>query len=176
MPSIVTMADLSSRFLGVSLCTWAAATLFSPIVSSQSGHVPDPQDAREAGVEGSAEITFSGYQVLPGERGIIFVELTDPVTVEVSRSGQVIEYKLVGATVPLKNNRNPLLLRDFRSSAISAQLIPDRAQGKGKAKTKPAVRLVITLRGNVSPSHRMVTRGKGAALEVELPPPTSSDK
>jgi hypothetical protein len=117
-------------------------------------------------VKDKAEITFSGYQSLSGDRGIVFVELTDPVAVEVSRNGQVIEYKLVGASVPLKNNKNPLLLRDFASSAMSAQLVPD----------KKSVRLVITLRGKVSPSHRMVARGarggaRGAALEVELPAP-----
>lgn len=112
-------------------------------------------------VKDSAEVTFSGYQTLPGDRGIVFVELTDPVAVEVTRNGQVIEYKLVGASVPLKNNKNPLLLRDFNSSAVTAQLVPD----------KKAVRLVLTLRGKVSPSHRLVARGKGAALEVELPAP-----
>ncbi len=114
-------------------------------------------------VQATAEVTFSGYQSLPGGRGVLFVELTDPVAVEVTRSGQVIEYKLVGAHVPLKNNKNPLLLRDFNSSAMTAQLVAD----------KKAVRLVITLRGKVSPSHRMVSRGKGAALEVELPAPPS---
>lgn len=120
-------------------------------------------------VKDSAEVTFSGYQSLPGDRGIVFVELTDPVAVEVSRNGQVIEYRLVGASVPLKNNKNPLLLRDFSSSAVSARLVPDE-------KGKKAVRLVITLRGRgkVTPSHRMVARGKGAALEVELPPPPAA--
>lgn len=144
--------------------------------------VPDAKDAcpKEPGVKSSdpktsgcpsrvdagkikskAEVTFSGYQSLPGDRGLVFVELTDPVAVEVSRSGQVIEYRLVGASVPLKNNKNPLLLRDFASSALTAQLVSD----------KKSVRLVVTLRGNVSPSYRMVSRGKGAALEVELPAP-----
>jgi hypothetical protein len=33
-----------------------------------------------------------------------------------------------------------------------------------------AVKLVITLRGNVQPTHRITARGKGAVLEVELPP------
>jgi hypothetical protein len=133
-------------------------------------------------VKDSAEVTFSGYQTLPGDRGILFVELTDPVAVEVSRSGQVIEYKLVGATVPLKNNRNPLLLRDFSSSAVTAALVPvppvkggkGGKGGKSKAGTPGSVKLVITLRGNVAPSHRMVVRGKGAALEVELPPPAAA--
>lgn len=135
-------------------------------------------------VKDKAEITFSGYQTLPGNRGVVFVELTDPVAVEVSRSGQVIEYKLVGATVPLKNNKNPLLLRDFSAGAVTAQLVPDKAdkrrpkKGKaGDAKQSAGVRLVITLRsGAGAPSHRMVPRGKGAALEVELPPPPTAAK
>lgn len=117
-----------------------------------------------AKLQDKAEITFSGYRSLPGGGGVVFVEMTDPVAVEVSRSGQVIEYKLVGASVPLKNNKNPLLLRDFSASAMTAVLVPD----------KKAVKLVITLRGAVSPSHRMVPRGKGAALEVELPSPATS--
>lgn len=123
-------------------------------------------------VKDKAEVTFSGYQSLPGNRGVIFVELTDAVAVEVTRSGQVIEYKLVGATVPLKNNKNPLLLRDFSSSAMTARLVPDKPAraAKHRGKQAPSVKLVITLRGNVSPSHRMVPRGKGAALEVDLPP------
>jgi hypothetical protein len=118
-----------------------------------------------------AEITLSGYRALPGNRGLLFVELSDPVAVEVSRSGQVIEYKLVGATVPLRNNKNPLLLSDFSGSAVSARLVPDKSTlvERGRTKHVPAVRLVVTLRGNVSPLHRMVLRPQGAALEVELP-------
>jgi len=120
-----------------------------------------------------AEVTFCGYQSLPGNRGVVFVELSDLVAVEVTRSGQVIEYKLVGASVPLKNNRNPLLLGSFNSSALSAVLVPEkRAKGRA-AKTPASVRLVITLRGQASPTYRMLARGKGAALEVELPPPSS---
>ncbi len=120
-------------------------------------------------LKSSAEVTFSGYQSLPGNRGIVFVELSDAVAVEVSRVGQVIEYRLVGARVPLKNNKNPLLLRDFKSSAMSAVLVPE-ARGKGRHKSKQqAVRLVIELRGDASPAYRMVQRGRGAVLEVDLP-------
>jgi hypothetical protein len=127
-----------------------------------------------------AEITFVGYQSLPGARGRIFVELSELVAVEVSRSGRVIEYKMVGASVPLRNNRNPLLLGDFGSSALSAVLVPDKqAKGRRAAKAKgqspqPSVRLVIALRGQASPTFRMLARGNGAALEVELPPPSGS--
>ncbi len=122
---------------------------------------PAKLDAGE--VKDKSDITFSGYRSLPGGRGLVFVEMTAPVAVEVSRTGRVVEYKLIGATVPFKNNKNPLLLRDFNSSALSAVLVPD----------KKSVRFVITLRDNISPSHRMVARGTGAALEVELPAPPS---
>jgi hypothetical protein len=195
----------------LALCT-SAFLVFPAATSAQSTQqpdgdgdgVPDASDAcpKEPGVKSSdaktsgcaakidagkvkdsAEITFTGYQSLPGNRGMIFVELTNAVAVEVSRTGQVIEYKLVGAEVRLKNNKNPLLLRDFNAGAVTAQLIADKAdkrrgkKGKGQeAKRVPGVRLVISLRGNVTPSHRMVQRGKGAALEVDLPPPAPAGK
>ena len=175
-----------------------------PVEADADGDgVPDAHDAcpQEPGVKSSdpktsgcaakvdagkvrdqAEVTFSGYESRPGGRGVLFVELSDPVAVEVTRSGQIIEYRLVGASVPLKNNKNPLLLRDFSSSALSAVLVPDKpSKGRGKGKQRarsgqaknqhPSVRLVVTLRGNVAPSYRMVPRGNGAALEVDLPPP-----
>ena len=100
-----------------------------------------------------------GYRTLPGGRGTLFVELSETAVVEVSKSGQTVEYKMMGARVPLKNNKHPLLLRDFESSALVAVLVPG----------KKAVSLVITLRGVVSLSHRMLARGKGAVLEVDLP-------
>lgn len=118
-----------------------------------------------------AEVTFIGYQALSGGRSQIFVELTRAVDVAVSRSGSVVEYKLGSARVPLKNNENPLLLRDFASSALSAVLVPSRrAKGKSAKAEPPSVRLVITLRGNVQPTYRVTARGKGAVLEIELPP------
>ena len=169
------MGHSVSRALGCALTACAAAAcLFSaaPASGQQQFFLPDeePPAAVEplaAGqVKSAAEITFSGYQSLPGGRGILFVELTNPVAVEVKRTGQVIEYKLIGARVPLKNNRNPLLLRDFSSSASSAVLVPD----------KNAVRLVVTLREKVSPTHRMVERGKGAVLEIELPAPSPGQR
>jgi hypothetical protein len=121
----------------------------------------------------SAEVTFIGYQTLADGRGLLFVDLSRSVEVEVSRAGPVIEYKLLGASVPLRNNKNPLLLRDFSVSVITAQLVPS-LRGKSKARNQPApsVRLVVTLRGKAQPSHRVVGSGKGARLEIELPAPT----
>jgi hypothetical protein len=191
------LAVFTSAFLVFPAATSAQQSPQPP--DADGDGVPDTSDAcpKEPGVKSSdpktsgcaakvdagkvkdkAEITFFGYETLPGNRGVIFVELTNPVAVEVSRSGQVIEYKLVGATVPLKNNKNPLLLGDFSVAAVTAQLIPDKVEKRRRKKGKaveasraPGVRLVITLRSGATgaPSHRIVARGTGAALEVELP-------
>lgn len=153
------MSHQSRKFVGSFALAWAVALglLASgrALADDSSGRLA----AREAKGPGVV-VTFSGFRSSPGGGGVVFVELTESIPVEVNRAGQVIEYKLVGAKVPLRNNRNPLLLRDFGASALSAVLIQD----------KNAVRLVITLRGTVNPTHRMLARGKGAALEVELPP------
>jgi hypothetical protein len=123
----------------------------------------------------AAEVTFLGYQALPGGRGLLFVDLTRSVEVEVTRAGPVIEYKLVGASVPRRNNKNPLLLRDFASSAIAAVLVPAvRGKADRKKHEAPSVRFVVTLRGKTQPTHRLVGHGKGARLEIELPAPSGS--
>jgi hypothetical protein len=143
------LAAVLAVSLGASLCVAPSA------LAAKGGKA-------KAKKEAGTEVTFTGYQSLPGGRGMVFVELTDLVAVEVNRAGQVVEYKLLNARVPLRNNRNPLNLRDFSSSAMSAVLVQD--------KKAHAVKLVITLRGNVQPTHRITPRGKGAVLEVELPP------
>jgi hypothetical protein len=149
---------------------WSAGALLSLLAVATPAVVT--AQVGGAAVKDQAEVTFTGYRSLPGGRGMVFVELTDAVAVEVSRNGQVIEYRLVGAKVPLRNNRNPLLLRDFKSNALSAVLVVDKPSRdrKKRAHPQPSVRLVLTLRGAASPSFRMVPRGKGAALEVELEP------
>jgi hypothetical protein len=162
------MGDHKSRFFGA--LALAAGLLCAPAEPALAAKAAaSVQDADQA------EITLIGYQALPGGRGLLFVELSSSVEVEVSRAGAVIEYKLRDARVPLKNNKNPLLLRDFGASAISAVLVPSAAVKKTrKAKAQErSVRLVVTLRSNVSPTHRMVARGKGAVLEIELPAPTA---
>jgi hypothetical protein len=154
------MGHRRSRVLGLSLAACAAAAC---LLQAGVGRSEPPGAVVLAAKKAKAgpEITFSGYRALPGGRGVLFVEMTESVTVEVKRAAQVIEYRLVGARVPLRNNKNPLLLRDFSSSAMSAVLVPD----------KQAVRFVVTLRANVNPTHRMVQRGKATVLEIELPAP-----
>lgn len=160
------MANQGSTFIGSTLAVVAAAACLISASAAAGQHSGDPATAdtlRTGREPDKTEITFLGYRSLPGGRGVVFVQLSKPVAVEVSRAGQVVEYKLVGASVPLKNNKNPLLLRDFNSSALSAVLVPD----------KKAVRLVLTLRDAVSPVHRMVASGQGALLEIDLPAASS---
>lgn len=152
------MAASLRRLFGSRVLAAALGAAFVVSLSAApSAHAAKRAKAKKS--ETGTEVTFTGYQALPGGRGLVFVELSDLVAVEVHRAGQIIEYRLIGARVPLRNNRNPLYLRDFSSSAVSAVLVPD----------KKAVKLVITLRGNVQPTHKITARGKGAVLEVELP-------
>jgi hypothetical protein len=137
----------------------AACSLLPLSASANASGDSDPLELRDGKPAAGPQITFMGYRTLPGGRGTLFVELSETPVVEVSKSAQIVEYKMLGARVPLKNNRHPLLLRDFESSALTAVLVPG----------KKAVSLVVTLRGAVSPTHRMLARGKGAVLEVDLP-------
>jgi len=156
------MAASLRSFFGSRVLAAALAVSVAGGLSVATSALAAKRAKAKAKKETGTEVTFTGYQSLPGGRGVVFVELTDLVAVEVSRAGQIVEYKLLGARVPLRNNRNPLNLKDFSSSAMSAVLVPD--------KKAHAVKLVITLRGNVQPTHRITARGKGAVLEVELPP------
>jgi OOP family OmpA-OmpF porin len=110
---------------------------------------------------GPAEATFAGFR--PNEDGssTVFVQLTDAVKVEVVEKNGEYSYVLKGVTVSLKNNRNPLLASEFDANVARAQLLQD----------KGAVRLVVRLKSAVKPTHRVVRAGKGASLEVSIPPP-----
>lgn len=154
-----------------SLVACACSALVVPVVPQNA------QAAKPAAVADAAEITFLGYQARADGRGLLFVDLSRSVDVGVKRAGALVEYELLGARVPLRNNKNPLLLRDFTSSALAAVLVPGaRAKAKLKAKKgePPSVRLVVTLRGDVQPTHRVVSHGKGARLEIELPAPSGA--
>lgn len=160
--------------MGVSrlLCSALLVSWLVPAAASAQGTPPTPSSPS---VSSHAEVTFTGYEALPGGRGKIFVELSEAVAVEMSHTGQIYEYRLVGARVPLRNNKNPLLLQDFNVSALKAQLVTEKATrgkhaAKQRGKQQGAVRLVVTMRGTAAPTFKVVSRGKGAALEVELPP------
>lgn len=141
------MAALQRRDLWPLGVAFAAACLSSPAIAAGKKKAEQ------------VEITFTGYESRGEGRGLLFVEMSAAVTVEVTQKGKVVEYKLVGAKVPLRNNKNPLLMQELGSSAVSARLVAG----------KKSVSLVVTMRSPSTPPHRIVARGKGAALEIELP-------
>jgi hypothetical protein len=109
---------------------------------------------------GPAEAVFAGYRQEPGGHATVFVELSDSVKVVLEKTKGGMSFVLPGTRVALRNNQNPLLAMDFASNVRSAQLVPE----------KDAVRLRIEFRTDVTPSHRIVRRGRGATLEVLIPP------
>ncbi|HEY4159873.1 MAG TPA: AMIN domain-containing protein [Polyangiaceae bacterium] len=110
-----------------------------------------------------AQATFSGFRSLPNGGAVVFVELSSPVSVSLERKTNTLTYTLANTTVPVRNNRNPLLTQDFASVVESARLVSD----------KKATRLVIRLNTAVEPQQRMVARGSHATLEIEFPPPAA---
>jgi hypothetical protein len=147
---------MASRVLGV---VAASACLLLPLSAVGSDGVSHADELRSGKAATGPEITFMGYRAAGGGSGTLFVELSETAVVEVTHGQNRVEYKMLGARVPLRNNKHPLLMQELDSSALSAVLVPG----------KKAVTLVITLRGAVKPQHRMLSRGKGAALEIDLP-------
>lgn len=118
--------------------------------------------AKVASVEaGPASVSFAGFRGMPDGRSFVTIELTGPIAFEVRKSHGTITYTLKDTQVPIRNNQNPLLTNDFPSSVVSAVLSADK-------KTKDAY-LVLKLRDDFDPKQRLVRRGSGAALEIELP-------
>ncbi len=143
-------------------CPFAPQTSTEPVPALPAPPV-DVSDKLSSADAGPAEVTFAGFRTLPDGRAVVYVELTGPIAVDVKKSGDTITYTLLDTRVPMRNNQNPLLTSDFPSSIVSAELVPGR-------KTKSA-RLVLRLRDDFVPKHRLVRRSTGAALEIELPAP-----
>jgi hypothetical protein len=139
--------------------------------------------AAPAAVEaaGLSNVTFTGFRLLADGRSLVYVELTSKVTVSVEkRGGNVVVYRLEGAYVALKNNKNPLITSGFASILDSARWVVkgrdrknDRKKKSGRASagadTAPHVDLVLTLRGAATPTHVMRDGKSGAVLEITLP-------
>jgi len=125
---------------------------------------PPPREMTEKLVSaeaGPAQVTYAGFRTLPDGRSLVSIELTGPIAVEFRKSGDVITYTLIDTKVPERNNENPLLTNDFPSSIVSAKLVDEK-----KAKS---ARLILVLRDDFLPKHRLVRRNNGTSLEIELP-------
>jgi OmpA-OmpF porin, OOP family len=129
---------------------------------------PAPATASDGEVDdtdppGHAEVTFAGFRETQGGRAQVTIELTGPVAVKVKKDHDKLIYELLDTKIPQRNNENPLLTNEFPSSIVSAVLSADK-------KSKSA-RLVLQLRSDFEPRHRLVKRNGGAALVIELPAP-----
>lgn len=122
------------------------------------------------------EVTFSGFRMLDGGASRIEVELTQDAQVDETLRGKRAEYLIRGARIPVRNNRNPLVTRDFDSVVLVARLVPERAK-RGKKKAAAGVRLVVSLREAVKPTHRVARKADGTAtFVVEFPKPSKPVK
>jgi hypothetical protein len=117
---------------------------------------------------GHAEVTFAGFRELPNGRAQVEIELTGPIAVRVKKDHERVVFELVDTKVPERNNQNPLLTNEFPSSITSAVLSADK-------KSHSAL-LVMKLRTDFQPTHRLLKRGAGSALQIQLPAPTDTNR
>jgi hypothetical protein len=128
-----------------------------------------PTSAGES--DGRAAVTFAGFHVFENGTSRLYVKLTRAVPVQPTLAGKRAEYLLVGAMIPIRNNKNPLITRHFVAEVVTAQLVPE-GEGKGRAKGRASgsrsgdARLIVEMREAVTPEHRVVRNADGTAMLV----------
>ncbi|HET9932047.1 MAG TPA: hypothetical protein VFQ35_15195 [Polyangiaceae bacterium] len=151
-----------------------SALLVAPSVVAEPLAAPK-RAVRSAGVDepNVPNVTFTGFRRLSDGRALLYVELSAKVPVSVLRQQGAVIYRLEGARVALKNNKNPLLTGAFATNLLSARLVTPKPARKGKGRAKePSTRyvdVVLNLRAGVTPTHVMSDRPGGAVLEITIP-------
>jgi hypothetical protein len=111
------------------------------------------------------QVTFTGFHVFADGSSRIWVRLTKAVNVEEHASKGKVIFVLKGAKVPGRNNKNPLITSHFASSVMSARLLA----------TKHDAELVINLKQDVAPKHRVVSRPDGTtSVQIDFPAPSAA--
>jgi len=85
-------------------------------------------------------VTFTGFDEASDGTSRLYVKLSRAVTVELNSSGTHLEYLLPGATIPISNNKNPLITRHFGVQVVSARLVVEARRRKKKARPRGARR------------------------------------
>jgi hypothetical protein len=108
------------------------------------------------------QVTFTGFHVFDDGSSRIWVRLTHTVDVQEKLSKGTAVYVLKGALVPGKNNKNPLVTTYFDSAVMKAKLVQNKKDAE----------LVVTLKQEVTPKHRVVSRPDGtSSVQIDFPPP-----
>lgn len=118
-----------------------------------------PRKRAAAKVGERSEASFVGLRQLSAEKMLVFVELSQEAKIETKRQGKLVEVRISGAQVSLRNNRNPLLAQHFGTAVESAQLLPVG---------KDAVKLVVRLNAEAQVETRLERHAEGATLKVEV--------
>jgi len=126
-----------------------------------------------------AEVTFSGFEEHDDGTSRIFVKLSGEVPVEARVLGTRAEFVLKGATIPVRNNKNPLLAEHFGSMVLSARLVPEHVHVRpGHKKTKQHsgdARLVVVMREAATPPTHFESGADGTTnFVVDFPKPSEA--
>lgn len=104
--------------------------------------------------------TFAGFRMLPDGSTRLFVELSGRVPVTKRDGEGVLTYTLKGARLAAKNNKNALVTTHFNTPVSRARLVP----------TGDDIEVVIELRAETTPAHRIVRRdGEASQLQIDFP-------
>ena len=156
---------------GLSLLLASIPAFPEPTATVQTSSVKAPP----GGVADGADVTFAGFHVFEDGTSRLYVQLTSSVVVDANVVGKKAEYLLHGARIPIRNNKNPLFTQHFVTQVVSARLVPVGQDPKGRRKhqAKPSdVRLVVEMREDAKPQHRVVRNADGSAtLVVDFPKP-----
>jgi hypothetical protein len=109
--------------------------------------------------------TYPGFRMLAGGKSSVWVYVSRKVPVDVRRAAGRVAFVLGGAQVASFNNTNPLVTHYFNTPLSRAWLRPETGGAE----------LVLELRENVTPTHKVVDGPAGTMiLTIELPRPSRS--
>ncbi|MCS6901481.1 MAG: hypothetical protein RMJ98_08210 [Myxococcales bacterium] len=116
--------------------------------------------------------TLLGFEALPGGSSRIYVELSESVTVTQHEAQGQIVFVLENAQIQTSNTENALELSYHNTPVLRAKLRRARLDKQDKKARKGGrdVELLLEMKAEVKPMHRLVEGRKGTyRLEVEFP-------
>jgi hypothetical protein len=108
---------------------------------------------------GPTEATLPAFQMLRGDRSVVFLRLSGRVPVTETRAGGRLVYRMPGVRVPARTNQLDLPTAYFTSPVGRVHLLQVGADAE----------LIVELRARVRPAARLRRSGSGAVLRLEFP-------